>query len=72
MFASPGAIAIQLGPLSIRWYGLFTAAAIVVALWLLDRQSRVEGLPTERVMGAAVWAAVSGYIHLAESRWRWR
>src|SRR5215470_7538783 len=62
MFASPGAIAIQIGPLSIRWYGLFTAAAIVVALWLLDRQSRVEGLRTEDVMGAAVWAAVSGYI----------
>jgi phosphatidylglycerol:prolipoprotein diacylglycerol transferase len=62
MFASPGAIAIQIGPLSIRWYGLFTAAAIVVALWLLDRQSRVEGLRTEDVMGAAVWSAVSGYI----------
>jgi len=62
MFASPGAIAVQLGPLSIRWYGLFTAAAIVVALWLLDRQSRIEGLRTEDVMGAAVWAAVSGYI----------
>jgi phosphatidylglycerol---prolipoprotein diacylglyceryl transferase len=62
MFASPGAIAIQIGPLSIRWYGLFTAAAIVVALWLLDRQSRIEGLRTEDVMGAAVWAAVSGYI----------
>jgi len=37
MFASPGPIAIQIGPLSIRWYGLFTAVALVVALWLLDR-----------------------------------
>src|SRR5262245_2457583 len=73
VFASPGAIAIQLGPLSIRWYGLFTAAAIVVALWLLDRQSRIEGLPTEHVMGAAVWAAVSGYIgaRLYEVIWSW-
>ena len=73
MFASPGAIAIQLGPLSIRWYGLFTAAAIVVALWLLDRQSRVEGLRTEDVMGAAMWAAVSGYIgaRLYEVIWSW-
>src|SRR5262245_51414963 len=62
MFASPGPIAIQIGPLSIRWYGLFTAAALVVALWLLDRQSRVEGLRTEDVIGAAGWAAVSGYI----------
>ena len=73
MFASPGAIAIQLGPLSIRWYGLFTAAAMVVALWLLDRGSRVEGLRTEDVMGAAVWAAVSGYIgaRLYEVIWSW-
>jgi phosphatidylglycerol:prolipoprotein diacylglycerol transferase len=39
-----------------------TAIALVVALWLLDRQARVEGLPPEGVIGCAAWAAVSGYI----------
>ena len=43
MFASPGAIAIEIGPLAIRWYGIFTAAAILVGLWLVDRQARAEG-----------------------------
>ena len=62
MFASPGPVLVQLGPFSVRWYGLMTAIALVVALWLLDRQARVEGLPPEGVIGCAAWAAVSGYI----------
>ena len=32
--SSPGAIAFQLGPLVIRWYGILMATSIVVALWL--------------------------------------
>ena len=62
MFGSPGAVALQLGPISIRWYGLTTAVALVVAIWLVDRQSRVEQLPTENVMTAAIWAGVTGYV----------
>ena len=62
MFASPGPVLVQLGSFSVRWYGLMTAIALVVALWLLDRQARVEGLPPEGVIGCAAWAAVSGYI----------
>jgi len=52
MFASPGPILVQLGPFSVRWYGITTAIALVVALWLLDRQARVEGLPPDDVIGA--------------------
>ena len=62
MFASPGPVLVQLGPFSVRWYGLMTAIALVVALWLLDRQARVEGLPPDDVIGCAAWAAVTGYI----------
>ena len=32
MFASPGAIAFQIGPVVIRWYGVLMATAIVVGL----------------------------------------
>ena len=73
MFASPGAIAVQIGPLSLRWYGITTAIAIVVGLWLLDRQARAEGLSADDVVGAAVWTIVSGYIgaRLYEVAFNW-
>lgn len=73
MFASPGPIIVQLGPLSLRWYGLMTAVAIVVGLWLLDRQARAEGLPADDVIGCAGWAAVTGYIgaRLYEVAFNW-
>jgi phosphatidylglycerol:prolipoprotein diacylglycerol transferase len=73
MFASPGAVAVQIGPLSLRWYGLITAIAIVVALWLLDRQARAEGLPPDDIVGCAAWALVTGYIgaRLYEVAFNW-
>jgi len=62
MFASPGAIAIEIGPLAIRWYGIFTAAAILVGLWLVDRQSRMEGLPADDVSSSIGWSIAAGYV----------
>ena len=62
MFASPGAIAVQLGPLTVRWYGILTAAAIVVALWLVDRRARAEGLLADDIAGCATWAVLTGYV----------
>jgi phosphatidylglycerol:prolipoprotein diacylglycerol transferase len=73
MFASPGAIAVQLGPLSLRWYGIMTAVAIMVGLWLLDRQARAEGLSADDIVGCAMWTIVSGYIgaRLYEVAFNW-
>src|SRR5438552_11920775 len=55
MFRSPGAIAFQLGPLEIRWYGILTAASIALGLWLADRQARAENLPAEEISRCAWW-----------------
>ncbi len=73
MFASPGAIAIQIGPLAIRWYGIFTAAAILVGLWLVDRQARAEGLPADDIAGCFGWALAAGYVgaRLYEVAFNW-
>ena len=73
MFASPGPIIVQLGPFSLRWYGVITAVAIMVGLWLMDRQARAEGLPADDIVGCAVWAAVTGYIgaRLYEVAFNW-
>ena len=73
MFASPGAIAIQIGPFALRWYGIFTAAAILVGLWLVDRQSRAERLPADEIAGCIGWAVAAGYVgaRLYEVAFNW-
>ncbi len=60
MFASPGAIVVELGPLQIRWYGILKATAILVGFWLAHRRAVQEGLPADQLVRAAQWAVVAG------------
>jgi phosphatidylglycerol:prolipoprotein diacylglycerol transferase len=73
MIASPGAIAIQLGPISIRWYGILMATAIMVGFWLADRQARSEKLPADNLMRVAQWAVVASFVgaRLYEVMFNW-
>jgi len=58
--SSPGAIAFQVGPIVIRWYGILMATAIVVGLWLGYRQAKREGLPADDIISAGQWAILAG------------
>jgi phosphatidylglycerol:prolipoprotein diacylglycerol transferase len=60
--SSPGAIAFQIGPLVIRWYGILMATAIVVGLWLAYRQARREGLPADDFISVAQWSILAGLV----------
>ena len=60
--ASPGAIAFQLGPFVVRWYGILMAVAIVVGLWLGHREARRQGLPADDIVSAGQWAILAGLI----------
>jgi phosphatidylglycerol---prolipoprotein diacylglyceryl transferase len=62
MFSSPGAIAFQLGPISIRWYGILMATAIGVGFWLAHREASAEKLPADDILRVAQWAVVAGLI----------
>jgi len=62
MFASPGAVAVQVGPIVIRWYGILMAVAIVVGLWLAHRQAKREGLPADDLVSASQWAILAGLV----------
>ena len=62
VFASPGAIAVHLGPLTIRWYGILMATAILVGFWLAQRRAIEEGLPADQILRAAQWAVVAGLV----------
>ena len=73
MFSSPGAIAIQIGPIVIRWYGILMATAIVVGLWLAYRQAKRVGLPADDIIACAQWAILAGLVgaRLYEVAFNW-
>src|SRR5205814_5303928 len=56
VFSSPGAIAVQIGPVVIRWYGILMATAIVVGLGVGHRPAKREGLPADETTSRAHWA----------------
>jgi phosphatidylglycerol:prolipoprotein diacylglycerol transferase len=60
--SSPGAIAFQVGPIVIRWYGILMALSIVVALLLAYRQAKREGLPADDIVTAGQWAVLAGLL----------
>jgi len=62
MFASPGAVAFQVGPLVVRWYGILMATAIVVGLWLGHREAKRRGLPADDIISAGQWAILAGLV----------
>jgi phosphatidylglycerol---prolipoprotein diacylglyceryl transferase len=62
VFASPGAIAFHLGPLTVRWYGILMASAILVGFWLAQRRAVAEGLPADELLRASQWAVVAGLV----------
>jgi phosphatidylglycerol---prolipoprotein diacylglyceryl transferase len=39
----------QLGPFQLGWHGIFTAIAVLVAVWLAGRLALQRGIPTEVV-----------------------
>ncbi len=62
MFASPGSIAFEIGPITVRWYGILMATAILVGFWLAHRRAVEEGLPADEMIRAAQWAVVAGLV----------
>jgi phosphatidylglycerol:prolipoprotein diacylglycerol transferase len=62
MFASPGAIAFQIGPIVVRWYGVLMATAIVLGLWLGHRSAQREGLPADDFISVGQWAILAGLV----------
>ncbi len=60
--SSPGAIAFQIGPLVVRWYGILMAVSIVVGLWLGHREAKRERLPADDIISAGQWAILAGLV----------
>lgn len=62
-FASPGPIIFQLGPLTVRWYGLLIASAVVIGVILSQYLAKRRHLNPEIISDLAIWlilAAIPG------------
>lgn len=57
-FTSPGPIVFQLGPLTIRWYGLLIASAVLLGVTLSQRLAKKRNLDPELVSDLAIWLVV--------------
>ncbi len=72
IFASPGPVIAEIGPISLRWYGLLTATAFLVALSLAKillkkRQENLEdqtlkAIDEEQLSNFAITALIAGLI----------
>jgi phosphatidylglycerol:prolipoprotein diacylglycerol transferase len=54
VFASPGAIAFQAGPIVIRWYGLLIATAVLLGTTLASREAIRRGQDPDRLLNVVV------------------
>ncbi|MFB2968957.1 prolipoprotein diacylglyceryl transferase [Aerosakkonema sp. BLCC-F183] len=58
-FASPGPIFIQLGPLTIRWYGLLIASAVLIGVWLSGYLAQRRNINPDLPGELAIWLVVA-------------
>ena len=62
MFASPGAIAFQIGPLAIRWYGLLIASGVMLGTSLAHREAIRRGQDPDQLLNLIVVAVLSALL----------
>ncbi len=72
-FVSPGPIFFQLGPLSIRWYGLLIASAVLIGVslsgYLAQRRNINPDLPGELAIWLVVAAIPSARLYYVLFQW---
>jgi phosphatidylglycerol---prolipoprotein diacylglyceryl transferase len=59
---TPDPVAVQLGPISVPWYGLGYAAAIALGVWLTQREARWRGLDSRLVADGILLVVAVGLI----------
>jgi phosphatidylglycerol:prolipoprotein diacylglycerol transferase len=71
---TPGSVAIQLGPLSLYWYGIAYAVGLATAYWVMVRQARRFGenpdLLGNGLIIVAVAALIGGRLYHVIDQWQ--
>jgi phosphatidylglycerol:prolipoprotein diacylglycerol transferase len=74
VFTSPGPLVFQLGPFSLRWYGLLIASAVLVGLLLATRLGRRRGIdPTviaDLLPVLVIGAVIGARLYYVALEWR--
>lgn len=55
-------IAIQLGPISIHWYGILTAIGFLLGFWTASRRGARDGIGPDKIMDLAPWLLIGSII----------
>ena len=62
MFHSPGAVVLQLGPLTFRWYGILMASAMALGLWLAYREAVRRDVDPDSLLKASELGLLGGLV----------
>jgi len=62
MFASPGAIAIQIGSLAVRWYGLMIATGVMLGTTLAHREAIRRGQDPDKLLNLIVVSVLTALV----------
>ncbi|TDM12595.1 prolipoprotein diacylglyceryl transferase [Macrococcus lamae] len=62
MLLSIDPIAFELGPLSVRWYGIIIASAILIGYLIAQRESIKKGYKEDTLIDIIVWAVIIAII----------
>lgn len=55
-------VAVELGPLAVRWYGIIVVSSVMAAILLATRLAPRRGLDPEFIPDLAMWAVPAGFI----------
>jgi phosphatidylglycerol:prolipoprotein diacylglycerol transferase len=55
-------VLIQIGPLTIRWYGVMIATAVLVGLWLAGREGVRRGFERQKIQDFSFFLIIAGLI----------
>ena len=71
---TPSSIALQIGPISIFWYGIGYAAGLVLAGWVIAREARRRGLAVDEIPNGmiviAIAAVIGGRLYHVIDQWQ--
>jgi len=55
-------VLVQIGPVTLRWYGLMIALAIAVGLWLAGREGARKGFDPKKINDFAFFVIIGGVV----------
>jgi phosphatidylglycerol:prolipoprotein diacylglycerol transferase len=55
-------VIVQLGPITLRWYGVLVVLGIIVATWIASRYVQRRGYDGEAVWDMLIWVMIPGFI----------